>query len=233
MRTTKHTEEPTFLVPAAVVGEVNAYLMKQGYGAVFNQPLVIGASDDLVKDSEPLITHYGTSWRMTAVDKGIVQRFIASRSGETIEKPFRAALVDRGAKRETESHPYQIILVVTPGANTSINTRLTNAGIPNADARFFKVGLSATVAAPITRYVEHLYAAAGFSPVLKQIADAFPRAEIFIGTRDGNGDAVKKVYGDPKYQDPSAATRTFARVWISNHWDKSEVLKTLGLRLVS
>ena len=228
---TRHTEEPTFIIPAAVMPEVNAYLTRQGYGPVFSLPLVLGSQPELVKASETLATHYGTSWRMTLADKGIIQRFIASRSGETIEKPLKAALTDRGAKRDIDIVPYKIIIVINSVTRTSCIARMTTK-FADAEQRFFKIGLSVTGVAPVTKYIDTWLAGDGFLPLLTNIMDTLPRSEVFISSRDGNDSTVKIAYGDPKYRNSNAATRTVARVWIDRDWTQAEVLKVLNLKTV-
>lgn len=228
---TAYQHKPTCLVPADKQQVVNDYLEQQGLGRCFSIPLVIGAAGELVKDTEPLVTHYGTTLRMDDNLSRMVNKLLVDHGGERIEKKFHQAMVDKGGKRDTEAHPYQVIIVVTAGQRAPIITRLT-VRYPDADARFFKVGLSATGAAPITRYVDWMYAAATFQPLLDQIINQLPRSEVFIGCRDGNRDAVKALYGAAKYQDPNPATRSFARVWINGQWDKQEVLKRLNLKLI-
>ena len=228
---TRFRHTPTCIIPAAAEATVNDYLERQGIGRCFSIPLVIGAAGELVKDSEPLVTHYGTTLKMDDGMSGIINRLLAANGGERIEQKFHEAMVTRGAKRDTDSHPYQIIIVIVAGQRPNIISRLT-ARYPDADARFFKVGLSATGVAPVTRYVDWLYAKASFQPLLDNIIKNLPRSEIFFGCRDGNRDAVKTLYGDVKYQDPNAATRPVARVWINGQWDKQDVLTRLGLKVV-
>lgn len=228
---TRFRHHPTCIIPAASEKVVNDYIERQGLGRCFSIPLVIGASGELVKDSEPLVTHYGTSLKMDDGMSGIVNRLLQANGGERIEKRWHQALIDKNGKRDIESHPYQLIVVIPVAYRTNIITRLT-VRYPDAEARFFKVGLSATGSAPATRYVDWWYAAPAFQPLLDTLIKNLPRSEVFIGCRDGNREAVKTLYGDPKYQDPNAGIRTLARVWINGQWDKAEVLGKLSLKII-
>lgn len=228
---TAYKHKPTCIVPAASQQVVNDYLERQGLGRCFSIPLAIGAAGELVKDSEPLVTHYGTTLRMTDDVSRMVNRLLTAHGGERIEKPWRQAIIDRGAKRDSDSHPYQIVLAILSNQRAGIITRLKTR-YPDADARFFKIGLSPTGTGAPTRYIDWLYASPAFRPLLDQIINQVPPTEVFIGCRDGNVGAVRALYGEAKYQGTNPATRTAARVWIAGQWSKDEVLTKLGLKIV-
>lgn len=228
---TAYRHKPTCLVPTANQQAVNDALEKQGLGRCFNIPWVVGASVELVKDNEPLVTHYATTLKMTDDISRMVSALLAKNGGERIEKSYRQAIVDRGAKRDRDSHPYQIIMAILSNQRLGIITRLKTR-YPDAEERFFKIGLSPTGTGATTRYIDWLYASPAFRPLLDLIINQVPRTEVFIGCRDGNVGDIQKVYGGLKYRDPSP-TRLLARVWIERQWSKAEVLQTLGLKVVS
>lgn len=229
---TAYKHNPTCIIPAAAEQAVNDYLERQGLGRCFSIAVTSDTAGELVKDTDPRVTHYATTLIMDDDMSKMVNRLLATHAGERIEKKFHEAMVEKGGKRDTEAHPYQIVIVTLSGQRTGLIDRI-KAKYPDADAKLFKVGLSRSGLAPIEAYVEWFYASDSFKPILDLVINQMKRAEVFIGCRDGNVQAVKKLYGDPKYQDPNAATRLFARVWIDGHWDKSEVLTKLGLKVVS
>lgn len=228
---TRFKHQPTCIIPAAAEPAVNDYLERQGLGRCFSIPFVPDTAGELVKDSEPVITHYCTTLIMDDDISRMVNRLLTTHAGERIEKKFHEAMVEKGGKRDTEAHPYQIIIVTLSGQRTGLIDRI-KVKYPDADAKLFKVGLSRSGLAPVEAYAEWFYASDSFRPILDLVINQMKRAEVFIGCRDGNVQAVKKLYGDSKYQDPSPATRSFARVWINGQWDKQEVLKRLNLKLI-
>lgn len=228
---TRFKHRPTCIIPAAAEQVVNDYLDRQGLGRCFSIPLVLNTTGELLKDTEPRVTHYGTSLIMTDGMSGIIDRLLAAHGGERLEQKFSEAMVSRGAKRDTDSHPYQVVIAIPAGQRAALITRLVTR-YPDADARFFKVGLSATGVAPIQAYIDWMYAKASFRTLLDQVINNMPRAEVFIGCRDGNRDAIQVLYGNVNYQGPNPAARSFARVWINGQWDKKEVLAKLKLKVV-